>query len=321
MVKEILNDEGARTIRQHWFMYLDTIEPLRETLHSYCMRLTTNVWDAEDLVQDTLLKGFGMTARGDFHGEDSPVQNIRAYLVRTATNLWLDLLRKRKFEMVMDEVPEASATPSDPVVTHDAVKKVTSLASPQEFAAILLKDVYDFSLEDIAEFVGTTTGTVKSALSRARQKMKTEPPPMPIDAATKSMVSAYAEAINSGNREKVMTLMSENVKIDVCNVGGGRGRQGSWSEKSFQNVIARYHEFDGEAIILMLKSDAPNILHDVLRLEGVGGQVQRIVDYCYAKQSLAVIAASLGMQPTERGYHQPSETITKMVATTALPWK
>ena len=72
-----ITDDDARGLRKLWFDYLDTIEPLRRPLHAYGMKLTGNVWDAEDLVQETLLKGFAMIGRGDLHGSGSPVASPR----------------------------------------------------------------------------------------------------------------------------------------------------------------------------------------------------------------------------------------------------
>src|SRR5215470_1244192 len=97
MANEI-TDETARALRRTWFDYLDAIEPLRSPLHAYGLRLTGSVWDAEDLVQETLLKGFAMIGRGDLHGPGSPVESARAYVFRTATNLWLDAQRRRARE-------------------------------------------------------------------------------------------------------------------------------------------------------------------------------------------------------------------------------
>jgi RNA polymerase sigma-70 factor (ECF subfamily) len=90
MPDEPVSDEMAKQLREAWFRYLDTIEPLRPTLYRYCRRVTRDIWDAEDLLQDTLLKGFGAIGRGEVTSESAQVKGPRAYLFRIATNLWID---------------------------------------------------------------------------------------------------------------------------------------------------------------------------------------------------------------------------------------
>jgi hypothetical protein len=65
MADDRASDQMARQLREAWFRYLDTIEPIRPSLHRYCRRITRDIWDAEDLLQETLLKGFGAIGRGD----------------------------------------------------------------------------------------------------------------------------------------------------------------------------------------------------------------------------------------------------------------
>src|SRR5205823_3376595 len=87
--------DGLRDdLRAAWHCYVDLLAPLRPTLHGYCSRLTGNLWDAEDLVQDTLLRAFG-TLGSIF----TRIENPRAYLLRTATNLWIDTVRRRGNEV------------------------------------------------------------------------------------------------------------------------------------------------------------------------------------------------------------------------------
>ncbi|MBD3648488.1 MAG: sigma-70 family RNA polymerase sigma factor, partial [Pseudomonadales bacterium] len=321
MADRHFNHEGTQIIRAHWFDYLDAVEPLRGELHAYCLGLTGNIWDAEDLVQDTLLKGFGMAARGDFHGENSPVRNVKAYLFRTATNAWLDFHRRRRHEDGKTaEEPETVDT--DPVEVSAAVDKALALTSPQEFAALLLKDVYDFTLEEVADFIGTTTGTVKSALSRGRRKMKRESVNAVDSAERRELVERFVDAINSQDVDRVIELMTETVQISVCNVGGGRGRDGIWSKKSLAGTTAKLGECDGRVVVLMFRDAARKKLWDVLCLEGDGQIVTRIVDYCYAPETLRYVADRLDLDCAATAYHQPRDTIeTDMIPTTRLPWR
>jgi hypothetical protein len=65
-----LSDELAGEIQQSWHRFLQRTEALRPDLHRYCLSLTRSLWDAEDLVQDTLLRGFGKL--GEF---SNPIDN------------------------------------------------------------------------------------------------------------------------------------------------------------------------------------------------------------------------------------------------------
>ena len=58
-------------------------------LHRYCCRLTGNVWDGEDLMQDALLRVFGLLGK-----IDRDLENPKAYFIRTATHLWIDQQRR-----------------------------------------------------------------------------------------------------------------------------------------------------------------------------------------------------------------------------------
>src|SRR5438094_776491 len=75
-----LPDGFRNDLRAAWHRYIDLLAPLRPGLHGFCRRLTGNVWDAEDLVQDTLLRAFGTLGSVSVR-----IENPRAYLLRTAT--------------------------------------------------------------------------------------------------------------------------------------------------------------------------------------------------------------------------------------------
>lgn len=322
MTDATLTDAAARSLRGHWFTYLDTLEPLLTDLHGFARRLTGNVWDAEDLVQDTLLRGFGMAARGDFHGPDSPVRSARAYLFRTATNLWLDRIRRSRWETPLEpeDLPAADVG-SDPHEVADAMCRGAALTSARELVALLLKDVYAFTLAETADFIGTTPGTVKSALSRARGKLREAPAAsVRVDAPTATLARAFAQAMNAGDVDRLLTLMSESVKVDVCNVGGGRGRHGEWIGKTLAGIRAEYAEHDGASAVLLLEPQQ-RTLCGLLRIEAVGGAVTRIVDYHYAPDTLSEVAAALGLPCRARGRHQGAAVLPDMIGTTTLPWR
>src|SRR5262249_1689199 len=83
--------QGA--VRPAWRKFIDEIEPLRADLFRYCCGLTGNVWDGEDLVQDVLARVFALMGRTNIE-----LERPRAYLVRAATHLWFDRLRRTRLE-------------------------------------------------------------------------------------------------------------------------------------------------------------------------------------------------------------------------------
>src|SRR5262249_14197530 len=156
-------DALRNELRAAWYRYLDLIAPHRPALHGYCRRLTRNLWDAEDLVQDTLLRAFGHMGR-----LNHPVRNPRAYLLRTATNVWIDERRRRERDPgVLPVETDEPAAPDVEVATPGEVRaagaRLLRRLSPQERAAVLLKEMFDMSLDEIAETLATTPGAVKSA--------------------------------------------------------------------------------------------------------------------------------------------------------------
>src|SRR5512142_1777104 len=94
MEKLEITDDVRNASRKVFNAFVDMLVPFRPELHRYCRRLTGDIWDAEDLMQDTLLKGFA--ALGMAQGS---VENPRGYLIRIATNLWIDTQRRRAAEV------------------------------------------------------------------------------------------------------------------------------------------------------------------------------------------------------------------------------
>src|SRR3989442_1472630 len=151
-----------------YLAFLETISTLRPSLHRYCARMTGSVMDGEDVVQEALFEAYRKLDKFD----DS--RPIKPWLFRIAHNRCIDFLRRRG---VRDEADAAAAVPeavepSELVFgTGKAVEHLVLTLPAKERACILLKDVLDYSLEEIAELVDSTVGGVKAALNRARTKL------------------------------------------------------------------------------------------------------------------------------------------------------
>src|SRR5215467_8843002 len=155
---EYLNQFGPFEAR--YLVFLETITQLRPSLHRYCARMTGSVMDGEDVVQEALFEAYRKLDQFD----DS--RPLAPWLFRIAHNRCIDLLRRRG---VRDEAKAAVPDVTVPIEPGSlgvarAVEHLVLTLPPKERACVLLKDVFDYSLEEIAELVDSTVGGVKAAL-------------------------------------------------------------------------------------------------------------------------------------------------------------
>lgn len=312
------------SVRTSWHGFLETYEPLRTDLYRYCRHLTRSPWDAEDLAQDTLARAFVTLGQ---MGEAPP--NPRAWLFRVASNLWIDRLRHRSKEgPLVARTPEAPAG-TDPRSAREAAGTLLGQLSPQERAAVVLKDVFAFSLEETAEALSTTTGAVKAALHRARGKLvepkEEEPAPQ-----APAVLDAFCDAFNAGDIEKLTGLLLDTASVEVVGATTQYGREAARrtvltgmlfgvehmmsiakgngdNARFFRDVVAtpprvevRFHRGawvfvhwyahrDGEAVRALTRLD----VHD--------GGVARLRNYFYDTDLIAEVCAELGLPCRSNG--------------------
>jgi len=142
-----------------YLAFLETIATLRPSLHRYCARMTGSVMDGEDVVQETLFEAYRKLDKFD---ESRP---LKPWLFRIAHNRSIDFLRRKgvrneaEFAVAMPEATERT----EPVLeTGKAVEHLVLTLPPKERACVLLKDVFDYSLEEIADLVDSSVGGVKA---------------------------------------------------------------------------------------------------------------------------------------------------------------
>jgi RNA polymerase sigma-70 factor, ECF subfamily len=178
--------------------FVEATEPFRRELFALCYRMVGSIQDAEDLVQETYLRAW--RSYGGFEGRSS----VRTWLYQIATNRCLTELAKQSRRLLpsgmseperdpdarlaaggsnaawLQPVPDAKALPdsADPaaIVAARAGVRLALVASlqflpPRQRAVLILRDVLAFRATEVADLLGTTTASVKSALHRARTRL------------------------------------------------------------------------------------------------------------------------------------------------------
>ncbi|HTR63540.1 MAG TPA: sigma-70 family RNA polymerase sigma factor [Candidatus Binataceae bacterium] len=324
------SDQLARQLREAWFRFVDTIEPIRPRLHQYCRRLTRNVWDAEDLLQETLVRAFPAVVRGEKWG--SP----RAYLFRIATNTWIDEIRRAETRQANELEGERMTPSKDSLATRDAAARLIERTSPQERAAVLLKDVFDFSIEDVADLLSTTGGAIKAALHRGRQRLQetgdiARPNPR---GPSKELLDKFVAAFEARDVNAITGLLLENVTLEVPGVGGERGKSMVWIHSSLdvptpnnpnppqRNWVSETVQYQGEWIVAIWQAPrSASVLAGVNRFEEVEGRIARIWEYHFCPDTIAEVAAALGAKAMNHGYRHSPEVLANVIASAVLPWE
>ncbi|WP_296744921.1 sigma-70 family RNA polymerase sigma factor [Mesorhizobium sp.] len=267
--------------------FLETVAHLRRPLHRYCARMTGSVLDGEDVMQETLFEVYRKIDQ-----LDDP-RALRPWLFRTAHNRCIDFLRNRKTRQraeasfAVDEI----VLPIEPAGqgADRAIERLVIHLPPKERACILLKDVFDHSLEEIADLVGSTVGGVKAALSRGRGKLAalpshaiTRPEPLQ-DPKLSTLLDRYVELFNRHDWDGVRALASADAQLRVSDCFRGPLSESIYFveyEKGKANWTMAIGTFDDEIVLLVLHrgEDGWKPAYPV-RIEATGGTINRISDY------------------------------------------
>ena len=317
-----LPDQMRDELRAAWHRYIDLLIPIRPALFGYCRRLTGEVWEAEDLVQETLVRAFGTLGR-----VHDPIRNPRAYLLRIATNVWIDKLRRRAVESkALSESDTPTSTPAhEGGAVRDAGRVLAERLAPQERAAVILKDVFDLSLEETAEVLETTLGAVKAALHRGRNRLRepeTEAPPRNVP--TRAFVDRFVELFNAEDKPGLLKLLLDTARVENVGVSTGWGYEQKTGEHSwFDGALGGHPEWpklfrfearhadvaiyrDEPIVLFMVTRGGDEALEVVLRLEEQDGELSKLLSYAFCPETMRAVGEELGIPVRTGIYRYPT---------------
>jgi len=271
-----------------YLAFLETVSNLRPQLHQYCSRMVGSVLDGEDVVQDALFQAYRKLE--SFDGS----RPLKPWLFRIAHNQCIDFLRRRQVrqDAEAEVVVQDAVAPKDPVGRgiERAIERLVLTLPPKERASVLLKDVLDYSLEEIAELVDSTVGGVKAALNRGRAKLASLPElskrsrPVPNPEA-EQLLGLYVERFNRNDWDGLRELITDDARVRVADIYFGP-LTGSPYFGRYQRLTTPWRvavgEVDGEPAVIVLEPGpggwAPQAL---VRVELSEGRIVGITDYTH----------------------------------------
>jgi RNA polymerase sigma-70 factor (ECF subfamily) len=197
---------------------------LRPLLFSIAYRMLGSASEAEDIVQEAFLR---------FHresGKGTPIKSPKAYLSAITTRLSIDHLRSARVRreryvgtwlpepLVTDEVPQYAETADSLSL---AFLVLLESLTPVERAVFLLREVFDYDYEEIANVVGKTEENCRQIAVRARRQIEAKKPRF--DASRKrreALARRFFDAASTGDTEGLLSLLA----ADVVAYGDGGGK-------------------------------------------------------------------------------------------------
>ncbi|MGW2258475.1 sigma-70 family RNA polymerase sigma factor [Streptomyces sp. NPDC001780] len=222
------------------------LEQYRKELTGYCYRMLGSSFEAEDAVQDTLVRAWRSFEK--FEGRSS----LRSWLYRIATNVCVDMLnagnrRARPMDLTaatpvaqaqltarpettwLEPVPDGRVLPSVADPAEAAVERETIRLAfvaalqhlpPKQRAVLILREVLAWKASEVAELLDTSVASVNSALQRARATLADSPPAAsdpanPLDEEQKALLERYVAAFEDYDMKALTTLLHDDAKFTM----------------------------------------------------------------------------------------------------------
>ena len=208
------------------------VERHRRELHVHCYRMLGSFDEAEDALQDALVRAW--RARDSFAGE-----GLRAWLYKIATNVCLDALRRTRRratsggevpwiqpypDNLLDEIAPSEEEPDAVLVARETIEltymALIQLLPPRQRAVLILRDVLEWPAADAAAMLDLSVAAANSALQRARATLRDELParpaaPVALSADEQRLLEGFIANHESGDYEAAAALMREDIRVTM----------------------------------------------------------------------------------------------------------
>lgn len=251
-------------------------------LFSLAYRMLGSVMDAEDIVQDAFLSYDGLSDVGT-------IRNERAFLYKIVTNRCLDLLRSsaKKREMYVgpwlpEPLIERGASDDDPSNRYLRSESISTAyllllqqLSATERAVFLLREIFHYSFEEIADIVGKSSTNCRQIFHRAKKSILFDPDQQPSVSIAEEKIKEFVNSLLQGNTTKLLELVSENVVL--YSDGGGKVRAAQVPVVGFEQVLKLHQN--------VLNMHAGKFTYSFLMVNGLPGIRLRLdegIQYVYS---------------------------------------
>ena len=280
------DDNLIAALEQARRRFLELVDEIRPELHRYCARMVGSAIDGEDVVQDTLAQAY-------FHlSELKELPPLRPWLFRIAHHRAIDAWRRASYrqnepmEAAMDIADDSAREPDAELARRQAVEAAFGAylrLAPAQRACVILKDVLEHSLEEIAELLALSIPAVKAALHRGRVGLRDtqplEPPP-----SVSTALRRYAQLFNARDWDGVRALLADDVRLDLVSRRKLAGRTEVAVYFTNYERMTGWHlvpgRLDGREVIAVHQDSAPRPSH-CIELHWRDGRVVHIKDLRY----------------------------------------
>jgi RNA polymerase sigma-70 factor, ECF subfamily len=201
-------------------------EQFKPLLFSIAYRMLGSIVEAEDVVQETFLKAYQVN--------EQQVVNKKAYLCKMVTNRCLDELKSVRLKreqyigpwnpepLLLEKIDDTD--PAEMLLQKEGISiaflRMMEHLAPDERAVLLLREVFEFSYEEIANFIEKKEDNCRKILSRAKQKiLRIENESLTYE-ENKSLINRFIQAFQSHNTDTILELITEDVTL--FSDGGGK---------------------------------------------------------------------------------------------------